>query len=97
MASVDIEKINSIRELAESLTTEHRLEKMLEKLLNEDKLPYEVTSMGPFLKNVGNDIWTEESDTITGNGFERKEVMPVINNIAKQWFMTNLDKSLGIA
>lgn len=84
-ASVDIEKINSIRELALSFLTDHRLEKMIELMkVDGDQIAMETT--GIFLKRVGNDVLKEELDVIEGNGFTRAEVMPVLNANARQWY-----------
>lgn len=88
VGAVDIERLNSIKELAESFVTDHRLEKGVA-FLRENGLEdvYDVKNIGPFLKWVGTDIIKEETDTIVGNGFEVKEVTKAINNLAKEWFL----------
>lgn len=88
IGAVDIERLNSVKELAESFATDHRLEKGVA-FLRESGLEdvYDVKNIGPFLKWVGTDIIKEETDTIVGNGFEVKEVTKAINNIAKEWFL----------
>lgn len=88
IGAVDIEHLNSVKELAESFVTDHRLEKGLA-FLQESGLEdvYDVKNIGPFLKWVGLDIIKEETDTIVGNGFEVKEVTKAINNLAKEWFL----------
>lgn len=91
-AAVDIEKINSIRELASNMLTDHRLEKMVE-LMGVDGTPIEIESTGVFLKRVGNDVLKEELDTIEGNGFTRADVMPVVNAMARQWYHTYLNNN----
>lgn len=88
VGAVDIERLNSIKELAESFITDHRLEKGLA-FLQETGVAdvYDVKNIGPFLKWVGTDIIKEETDTIVGNGFEVKDVTKAINNLAKEWFL----------
>jgi hypothetical protein len=87
IGAVDIERLNSIRELAESFATDHRLEKGIAFLRESTEDVYDVKNIGPFLKWVGTDIIKEETDTIVGNGFEVKDVTKAINNIAKEWFL----------
>lgn len=90
-AAVDIEKVNSIRALAESVVTDHRLEKAIaylrEQGVAEDDL-FSMKQVGAFLKWVGNDVLKEETDTILGNGFEPREVTKAVNELAKAWFIT---------
>lgn len=85
-ATVDIEKVNSINEFATNVVTDHRLEKMIEKMeLAGSEI--DVKNTGVFLKLVGEDVLKEESDVIDGSGLTRKEVMPAVNNLARQWFL----------
>lgn len=90
-AAVDVEKINNIRELASSFVTDHRLEKMVEKL-QQDSVPMEPQSIPVFLKLVGQDIVKEETDTIEASGFTHKDVMPVVNRLARDWFIKLVNK-----
>lgn len=98
IGAVDIERLNSVRELAESFTTDHRLEKGVA-FLRESGIEdvFDVKNIGPFLKWVGTDIIKEETDTIVGNGFEVKEVTKAVNGIAKDWFLKQAEQSLGRA
>lgn len=98
VAPVDIERLNSIKELAASLVTDHRLEKALaflrETLHVEEVL--DVKNIGAFLKWVGQDIAKEDLDTIEGNGFELREVTKEVNNVAKAWFNERLNATVGV-
>ena len=85
-ATVDIEKVNSINEFATNVVTDHRLEKMIEKMQLAGS-EVDVKNTGVFLKLVGEDVLKEESDVIDGSGLTRKEVMPAVNNMARQWFL----------
>lgn len=88
LASVDVERLASIRALAEAVTTDHRLEKGIAALAETGVTDlYDMKNMGAFLKWVGNDVLKEESDTITENGFEPREVTKSVNDIAKAWFI----------
>lgn len=90
IAAVDIEKINSIQEFVKSVLTDHRLDKMIELMVQAGhEIAPETTSI--FLKSVGNDVLKEESDTIEGNGFTRQEVMPVINKVTKTWYFNKMN------
>jgi hypothetical protein len=98
VAAVDIERLNSIKELAQAVTTEHRLEKavaFLQETMHCEDV-FDIRNMGPFLKWVGTDIVKEETDTIVGNGFEVKEVTKAVNNIAKAWFLEQANNSAGL-
>jgi len=90
-ATVDIEKVNSINEFAANVCTDHRLEKMLDQLI-QSGLELDVKNTGNFLKLVGADILKEESDVIEASGLERKDVMPAVNLLARQWFLTKWNK-----
>ena len=85
-ATVDIEKVNSINEFASNVVTDHRLEKMIEKLKEAGK-EVDIKNTGEFLKLVGADVLKEETDTIEASGLDRKTIMPAVNNSAKQWYL----------
>ncbi len=86
LASVDVEKINNINELVNSFLTESRLQQGIS-VLKEQNLEPVIENLGSFLKWIGNDILKEETDTIEANNFHKKDVMPTINKIAKQWYL----------
>lgn len=87
LAPVDIEKLESIKELAESFVTEHRLEKGIIYCSITD---YKIKDIGAFLKWVSTDVIKEESDTILGNGFEVKEVIKVVSHLSRNWYLEKL-------
>lgn len=95
LAPVDVEKAANVREFAERVVTENRLEQMLDMMLVAGgKL--ELTSMGDFLKRVGNDVLKEESDTIEASGLEKRDVMPAVNMLAKSWFIKKVNAAVGL-
>lgn len=85
LAPVDTAKVNSINEFIETVVTENRLKQGLD-YFTEMHLTVEPVNMGQFLKWVANDCLKEESDIIEASGLSHKEVMPAINNKAKQFF-----------
>lgn len=86
LASVDIEKVNNVKQFADNVLTEARLNQGLQSLKEQGLEPV-VENTGAFLKWIGSDVIKEESDTMEGNGLDRKDVMPVINREARQWYM----------
>ena len=89
LAAVDVEKLESIKELVDTVLTNHRLEKKVESL-QEQGIPFDIKSTGQFLKLVGTDVWKEESDTILASGFKENEIMGAVQKKAKQWWMEKL-------
>lgn len=90
-ASVDVEKVATIKEFATNVCTDHRLEKMIEKM-KETNIEVNIQNTGQFLKLVGSDVIKEESDTIDTSGLDRKDVMPAVNATARQWYMKLVNK-----
>ena len=91
LASVDIEMMNSVNEFIDSVVTENRLTQMLDNLINEKKLEFEMTSIKTFLSLVHSDIIKEEQDTIGENNFDQKIVNRKISEKAREWFIEKLN------
>lgn len=85
-AEVDPEKIANARAFADAVCTDHRLEKMVEKL-KEAGVALDIKNTGAFLKLVGQDVIKEESDRLTVSDLDWKDVASVVNANAKQWWM----------
>ena len=94
LAPVDVEKLNSIKELVDSILTEHRLEKKLDSL-KESGLELELKNTGAYLKLVGQDVIKEEVDTIDASGLSRNEVMGEVNKRAKAFWMEKINENIG--
>jgi hypothetical protein len=94
-ANVDIEKVQNIKQFAENVVTDHRAEKMLEKM-KEAGIAILAENTGHFLKLMGSDVIKEESDTIEASGLDRKEVMPAVNKLSGQWFLKFLKGNLDV-
>lgn len=86
LAPIDIEKANSIHDFVKSVLTDHRLEKMVEKL-KEAKHAVEPKSTPQFLRLVMDDVIKEETDTMNASGLEQKETMNVLSREARTWFI----------
>jgi hypothetical protein len=94
-ANVDVEKVQNIKQFAENVVTDHRAEKMLEKM-KEAGIAILAENTGHFLKLMGSDVIKEESDTIEASGLDRKEVMPAVNKLSGQWFLKFLKGNLDV-
>jgi hypothetical protein len=86
LASVDIEKVNSINEFVEKVVTENRLNQGLD-YLKEQNLEIDIKNTGTFLKWLTSDVFKEEMDTLIGSGLEPKNVGGAISTKARKWFM----------
>lgn len=89
LASVDVEKLETVKELVNTIITDHRLEKKLDSL-QERGISFDIKNTGQFLKLIGADVWKEESDTILASGFKESEIMGAVQKRAKQWWMEQL-------
>lgn len=88
-AAVDVERIENLKVLVDTILTEHRLDKKLESLL-ESGLGLDIKNTGSFLKLVGSDVYKEESDTIKESGFKDNEVMGEVQKRAKIYWMEKI-------
>lgn len=91
IAAVDIEKLNSIKELVTSAVSENRLKQGLDKL-GEMGLEVDVKNTGAYIKWVVGDVMREERDTIIASGFDVKEIMPHVSEAAKKFWFETLNK-----
>ncbi|HET8688948.1 MAG TPA: RNA ligase family protein [Methanosarcina sp.] len=91
IAAVDIEKMNSIKELVNSAVSENRLNQGLDKL-GEMGLEIDVKNTGAYIKWIVGDVMKEEKDVIVASGFDVKEIMPVVSEAAKKFWFETLNK-----
>jgi hypothetical protein len=87
LASVDIEKVNSINEFAETVVTESRLNQGLE-YLKCNNISIEPKSIPVFLKWISDDVVKEETDTLVASELDIKDVMSRVKYVARNWFLT---------
>lgn len=88
LAAVDVEAIKAVEEFVANVVTEARLEQGLDNLVREQLKPFEMSSLGDFIRWVVTDIVKEESDTIAASGFDQKKLNPQISNAARKWYIT---------
>ena len=92
---VDIERVNNMKELVETVVTEPRLLQGLD-YLREQGLEFSRKNLGAYLKWVFNDVIKEELDTIMENGFEPKEISGAISTRARNWFFEKENDNIGM-
>jgi hypothetical protein len=80
LAAVDVEEVRAVEDFVEMVVTEARLEQGIQNLVNEQMKPFEMTSMGAFIRWVHGDIMKEESDTIVANQIDPKKLGDPIAN-----------------
>jgi hypothetical protein len=85
IASVNVEKIETLNAFSEYAVTENRLEQGISKLQELGK-PLDKTSTGDFVRWVVNDVVREEQDTIVENQFYVKKLQQLISEKARKWF-----------
>lgn len=91
LASVDPEKINSVKEFVEYSVTENRLSQGVEKVFGIGG-ELDIKRMGEFLKWIVSDIMKEEQDTLKENKLEPKDVTSAISNKGRTWLLTEINK-----
>ena len=92
LVSVDVESITKINDFIEYAVTESRLEQGLQNLVNEQLKPFEMTSMGDFIRWIYNDIIKEETDTIIENQFDIKKLGGPIANTSRKWYISRYNE-----
>jgi hypothetical protein len=85
VASVDIERVNSVKELVDMIVTENRMQQIFD---NATDLGIELSrpGTGSFIKAVMSDCMKEEMDTILENGITTKEFANVAQRVIVQFF-----------
>jgi hypothetical protein len=53
--------------------------------------------MGDFIRWVFNDIIKEEFDTIVASQIDPKKIGGPVANKARQWFMSRINKEIGLS
>jgi hypothetical protein len=86
LASVDVEKVNSINEFADTVVTESRLTQGLE-YLKVNNISIEPKSTPVFLKWIADDVVKEETDTLVASELEIKDVITRVKYVARTWFL----------
>jgi hypothetical protein len=87
LAAVDVEAIKAVDDFVEMAVTEARLEQGLQNLVNEQLKPFEMQSMGDFIRWVFNDVVKEEMDTIVASQMDPKKLGGPIATKSRKWFI----------
>lgn len=91
LATVDCERIANIKDLADRLAHNGRLEQQHQQVfdtLNGGQT--DIKRMGDFIKAVMTDIFKEESDTIEASGFTGKEISQPVFNLCRKFLANKL-------
>mgnify|MGYP001099436799 FL=1 len=92
VATVDIERVNSINALVDLVVTTGRLAQGIDVLVNQMHLELDPKNMGEYLKWVANDVMKEETDTITENGFAWKDIAKQVTTKAREFFFAKMNE-----
>lgn len=93
ISPVDVEAMQNVHNFIESVITEGRLEWALNNMMVEKQLPFEMKSMGDFIRIVFNDVIKEELDTITASGLDIKKLGGPVANKARPWYIKRYNAS----
>ena len=96
LAAVDVEAMNTLHEFVDASVTENRLEQGLQNLVREQLKPFDMTSMGDFIRWVFNDVVREEADTIVASGLDPKKLGGPIANKARPWYINKLNSQMEL-
>ena len=83
LASVDVEKLESIKEFVSYSVTENRLNQAFNDVCNNEP---DRKFLGAFIKWVSSDINKEESDVLLENNLTMKDVGSLLSKTARTWF-----------
>jgi hypothetical protein len=89
-ASVDTEKLATIKEVVEYLVTDNRLDQAIQ--MTEAKLDRKYT--GDIMRWLANDIMSEELDTLNANSLSWKDVSSPVTGEYRRLFFERIDNDL---
>ena len=84
LASVDVEKLKSIKEFVDYAVTENRFNQAIENIFPDGEL--DIKKMGDYLRWVVKDVISEELDTLSSNDLEPKDVNKHLSHKAREMF-----------
>ena len=93
-ASVDIERVESLKALVDTIVTENRLNQMVGVMKDKEGLDVDLKNTGVFIKTVMDDCMKEELDTILGNGFNTKEFAGQAGTKIRQFWLNLYNTSV---
>lgn len=90
LASVDVELINTIKEMVESLATVNRMEQGITVLTEQGHDMEDRKNTSLLIKWVKDDVLKEDSDTLLASGLDIPNVLKHIGSKTGQWFNTRI-------
>jgi len=98
LAAVDVEHISNIRELADKLANNGRLEQFHQIVFDTlNGGTTDMSKMGEFIKAVSTDCIKEELDTIQESGFTMKELGSHISKNCREFISNKMNEEAGIS
>ena len=91
LASVDIEKVNSIKEFVEYACTENRLKQGIDEVFTLQGIEPSKKDIRLFISWINRDVVKEEMDTLASNGLTPKDVGSALSRKAVKWLMENYE------
>ena len=92
LATVDVERINDINELAAKLAHDGRLAQGIQAVFDTlNGGEPDIKRTGEFIKWVMSDIFKEEIDTIAASGYTGKELNGQVSKLARDYLMKQLE------
>lgn len=88
LASVDIEKLNSINEFVDYAVTKNRFEQAIKNVFGNEEI--DIKKMGDVIRWMVNDIASEEMDTMNENNLIAKDVNKYISNKTRKMFFERM-------
>lgn len=92
LAKVDTEAIRAVNDFVDGVVTENRLVQGAQYVVRELGKPFDMTSMGDFIRWVYGDVIKEETDTIVANQLDPKKLGGPISNKARVWFTAKFNE-----
>ena len=96
LAAVDVDAVASLQAFVTQTVTEARLQQGLQHLVNEQRKPFALPSLGDFIRWVHGDVIKEEADTLEASGLDPKKLGGPIALVAKRWYIEKLNQELSL-
>lgn len=94
ISKVDQIAIKNVKEFVDNVVTENRLEQGLQWIKNEMMLPFEMKSIGEYIKWVTEDTVKEEKDIIIEKQLDFGKVKKEIGNVARKFYIQRINTNL---
>jgi hypothetical protein len=94
ISAVDSETFDTINDYVEMFVTENRLEQMLDVMVREKLLPFDMKSMGDFLRLLINDCIKESQEELVANQLDPKKLGGPIANAARRWYINKVNSTV---